>query len=134
MSIFLSKNLQITYVADYIFNTFKLYNCYKIRMAVFCGTDIVHIPSIKRIINDDSLLKKYFHSSELGDIEHLAGIMAAKEAFFKAIGTVPKFLEIEIQHESTGRPKIVTSIKHKRCDMSISHDQDYAISMVVVEK
>lgn len=107
-------------------------------MSVKCGVDIVYIPSLARMIGHDITLKKFFHASEVGDssLEHLAGILAAKEAFFKALGLRPKFLDITVGHENTGRPKLLLAPQwqnYKTCDVSISHDQDYAMAMVVLE-
>ncbi len=106
-------------------------------MATKCGVDIVYIPGIARIAKDTAAIKKFFHASELGDssLEHLAGIMAAKEAFFKCLGLRPKFLDITVSHEPSGRPKLVLAPQwqqYTECDVSISHDQDYALAMVVV--
>ena len=107
-------------------------------MAVICGVDIVYIPKIRKMIGDDALLKKFFHHKELSpDVQHLAGIIAIKEAFFKALGMVPKFDAIEIIYEASGRPKIKPAPEfksYKSCDVSISHDKDYAIALVVMEK
>lgn len=100
------------------------------------GTDIVYIPRIKKLITNKSFLEKIFHPSELKNLkpEHLAGILAAKEAFFKAINQKPRWLDIEIAYENTGRPKIALSnklkSKIKNCDISISHDKGYAIALV----
>ena len=107
-------------------------------MVVICGVDIVYIPKIRKMIGNDALLKKFFHHKELSpDAQHLAGIIAAKEAFFKALGMVPKFDAIEIIYEASGRPKIKPALEfksYKSCDVSISHDKDYAIALVVMEK
>ena len=103
-----------------------------------CGTDLVYIPALVQAFKDEAVLKKFFHASELGNgsNEHLAGVLAAKEAFFKAMGIVPKFLDIEISYEPNGRPFIKASPKWQKftqCDISISHDGDYAVAMVVLE-
>ena len=106
-------------------------------MVVLCGTDIVHISKIREKLNDDNLLKRFFHQSELtSDPNHLAGIIAAKEAFFKALGKIPKFLDIKISYEKSGRPFIVLppNMKLASCDVSISHDGDYAVAVVLLEK
>ena len=107
-------------------------------MSIKCGTDIVYIPSLARIVKHDATLKKFFDLKELGDnsLEHLAGILAAKEAFFKCLGLRPKFQDIQIGHEPNGRPKIIVAPQwqtFKQCDVSISHDKDYAIAVVILE-
>ena len=114
-------------------------------MAILCGVDIVYVPKIKRLIGKEATLQKFFHATELGsigsksgsDAQHLAGIIAAKEAFFKALGLVPKFNAVKVDYETSGRPKLIVSPEfrtYKDCDVSISHDKDYAIAFVVMEK
>lgn len=107
-------------------------------MKISCGVDIVFIPNITKLLKDDNLLSKFFHSQELGNAtpEHLAGLIAAKEAFFKALGIPPKFLEIQIKHKESGKPELIISPefrKFKEADVSISHDNEYAIAFVVLE-
>jgi phosphopantetheine--protein transferase-like protein len=107
-------------------------------MAVACGTDIIYIPGLQKIIKDEAMLDKFFDPKELirTTSEHLAGIIAAKEAFFKALGVFPKFREVQIAYEKSGKPKLIVSPKFQTftsCDVSISHDNDYAIAMVVLE-
>ncbi len=102
-----------------------------------CGTDIVYIPSVASKLKNDAVLRKFFHAGEVrnGSMEHLAGVLAAKEAFFKALGIVPKFLDIELKYESGGRPYINAAPQwqlFKHCDVSISHDKDYAFAVVVI--
>ena len=109
-------------------------------MAILSGVDIVYIPKIEKILNNDNnLLKKFFHGSELTNRkpEHLAGIIAAKEAFFKALGMVPRFQDVELAYEGSGKPKLIVASEFqyfKSCDISISHDQDYAIALVILER
>lgn len=107
-----------------------------------CGIDIVYIPGLKKILKNEQAMKKFFHSEEITEntnedvrIEHLAGVLAAKEAFFKALGVVPKFLEVRVGYESSGRPKLIVSPqwqKFNESDVSISHDKDYAVAVVVL--
>jgi len=104
------------------------------------GTDIVHIPRIKKLIENKPLLEKIFHPSELKILkaEHLAGILAAKEAFFKAINQKPKWLDIEIIYQKTSRPKLKFSKQLGKdivsSDISISHDKDYAVGFIILNK
>ncbi len=101
-------------------------------MQVRTGIDIVAVSKISRL--KDSLTK-IFHPSELRDErpEHLAGIFAAKEAFFKALKRNPEFLAVEVS-KAKGKPTIsyaggenISSI-----DVSISHEHEYAIASVVM--
>lgn len=107
-------------------------------MSLACGSDIVYIPNIQKMTNNPELLKKFFHQSELENTkpEHLAGVLAAKEAFFKALGIIPKFTEIQVTYETSGKPQLSVSPQlqtYKSADISISHDNDYAVAFVVLE-
>jgi len=104
------------------------------------GTDVVYIPRIKKLLEQEKSLKKVFHKSEYKDFraEHIAGVFAVKEAFFKAIGKKVNWLEIEIKNKKTGKPLLIISdnlrdkFKIKDVDISISHDKDYAIAQVLI--
>ena len=102
-------------------------------MPLRCGIDIVHIRKIERL--SPQSLSKFFSPGEVkGSAEHLAGVIAAKEAFFKALGIPPRFLEVEVIYEKSGRPKLKLSPELKaKCDVSISHDGEYAVAVVVME-
>lgn len=107
-------------------------------MSIRTGIDLVYVPAVRKMLGNDKTLSRFFHQSELqSDPQHLAGIIAAKEAFFKALGAVPKFLEIEVVYAASGRPRIKSSPQlknYKSCDLSISHEKDYAVAVVVMEK
>ena len=110
------------------------------------GVDIVHIPRIKEMLSNITACERVFTKAELKNKEpsHLSGIFAAKEAVFKALGSAPQWLGVEVRTEENGRPKIVflkSKIKNivkdieiiiGHCDVSISHDGDYAIAMVII--
>ncbi len=74
---------------------------------------------------------------------NLAGRFASKEAFFKALGTgIINFQEVEILNSSSGRPyvkvygktkEILESMNVKNVDISISHTDLSAISIVILE-
>ena len=103
------------------------------------GCDIVKVARIKKMMQDQSVLNKVFHPSELSrfDAEHLAGIFAAKESAFKALGLkAGSWLDIELINEHSGKPTMVladairdTAIMSMDC--SISHDGEYAFASVV---
>jgi len=101
-------------------------------MQVRTGIDIVAVSKISRL--KDSLAN-IFHPSELADErpEHLAGIFAAKEAFFKALKRSPEFLAVEVS-KVNGKPAIsyAGGEKISSIDVSISHEQEYAIASVVM--
>ena len=117
------------------------------------GTDICQIERVKsvykkygkrflqRILTKNET--KYVTSSKKQLMSRLAGRFAAKEAVSKVLGTGLKgvyFKEIEILHEKTGAPRIIL---HKRAinkakekkltyfEVSISHERDFAIAIVV---
>ena len=94
------------------------------------GTDIVHISRFQNI--DNFALKKIFHPSELENLEplHLAGMFAVKECCRK-IFPKSNWLDFEIKKQKNGKPIINT--KHDfQGDVSISHDGEYAIAVVVL--
>ena len=87
-----------------------------------------------------ALLDKIFHPEELRPLkgDHLAGIFAAKEAFFKALGINPEFLEIIIRKNENGQPSIIASnevlqkYEINEIKVSIAHDVDYAVANVII--
>ena len=117
------------------------------------GTDICQIDRIKlaykrfgkrfleRILTKNEI--KYVISNPKNLISRLAGRYAAKEAVSKVLGTGLKgvyFKEIEILREPSGAPKVIL---HKRAkikakekkitnfEVSISHERDFAIAIVI---
>jgi len=107
-------------------------------MEIKTGIDMVYIPRMQSLVENQDTLAKYFHPSELQPLtpEHLAGIFAVKEAFFKAIQGNPSFLDIEIKKSKQGKPELIISPEFSAnissCDISISHEKDYAIAHVVL--
>lgn len=104
-------------------------------MDIKSGVDLVHIPRFAKFLKNHEAVKKVFHASEMkrDSVEHLAGVFAIKEAFFKALGKNPHFLEIEVC-PSRGKPTITYPTHHNisSIDISVSHDKDYAIAQVVM--
>ena len=106
------------------------------------GCDIVKISRIKKILKHKDIYEKVFHKSELEkfDARHLAGIFAVKEASFKALDLKnDQWLDIEIVSKENGKPliKFSNNIGQKTIhsiDVSISHEDDYAIAVVSVLK
>lgn len=104
------------------------------------GCDIVSVQRIIYLMENKEALKRMLHPSELRIMkgDHLAGIIAAKEAFFKALGeSPPRWLDVEVKQERNSRPCFIfdSDLKQKihQCDLSISHDGDYAVACVLVE-
>ena len=78
--------------------------------------------------------------------EHYAARFAAKEAFFKAIGTGwgkgTAFNEIEIRNDKTGKPEIfflgktaatIAGMKPGKIFVSLSHIKTMATAVVIIE-
>ncbi len=98
------------------------------------GTDLVRISRIEKSIKSESFLNKVFTEKEreyCKKAENFAGIFAAKEAYFKAVGTGIKLpmTDVEILHNEAGKPFINGK---ENCDVSISHDGDYAVAAVII--
>ena len=102
------------------------------------GIDLIHIPSFEKKLAKAGVKERLFHKSEQknSDITHLAGIIAAKEAFFKAIDHPVKWLDVEVTYTKSKRPKLQVADHYAReitdLDLSIAHDKDYAIAHVVI--
>jgi len=118
------------------------------------GVDIIDIPRIKKVIgNDGKFVEKVFTEAEIRYCQakfrkeiHYAARFAAKEAFFKALGTGwrngMKWTEISIENDDLGKPEITLSGKTLEnfekngmalINLSISHTKDYAVAFVVIE-
>lgn len=98
------------------------------------GTDIVKIARIEKSIKNPSFLNEVYTTAEQEHCkapQSFAGIFAAKEAYFKALGTgiTTKLKNIEILHTESGKPYI-NGVDNS--DLSISHDGDYAIATVIL--
>lgn len=101
------------------------------------GIDIVYLPEFEKKI-ENSPLEKVFLSHELSQnktIESLAGIFAAKEACFKAIGRKEDWLSVWIEKDKNGKPQLKTLLldKTKKIETSISHSGEYAIAIVMIK-
>ena len=99
-------------------------------MKIKIGCDIVEIKRFNNL--DKKTFNKIFHKTELkNNPKSLAGIFAAKEACKKVFNL--NWLDTEIKKKRSGKPILITS-KIKNIvdyDLSISHDGDYAIAVVV---
>lgn len=114
------------------------------------GIDIVYIPRIKKLIKKPYVLSKIFTQKELEywqekkhNLDVLAGIYAAKEAFLKASGfnlANILSLNIEISHNENGAPfytfynELKEKTKSFKISLSISHDANYAIASTIIFK
>ncbi len=111
-------------------------------MIVGIGTDIVENRRFSAL--SDGMLRKLFTEYEMNEgaeraksAEYYASRFAAKEAVSKALGTGFRGLsaaDIEIHEDGNGRPyPIVKGHEDKLFHLSISHEAEYSVAMVVVE-
>lgn len=111
------------------------------------GIDMVLITRFDKIKNDTDRMNKIFTNEELQYIlktnynsATMAGIFASKEAFFKSIKkgiNNYSIKDIEILHNKNNAPyvklhnSLFNDFANKSFDVSISHDGDYAIAIVI---
>jgi len=96
------------------------------------GCDIIKIKRISSLSPES--LKKIFHPSELKNKDplHLAGIFAVKESC-KKIFQKKNWLDFEIKKQRNGKPILKIRDLEFKGDISISHDGEYAIAVVISE-
>lgn len=118
------------------------------------GVDIVDIARIKRMVErGDRFIDTVFSEPEIAYCRskhsceiHFAARFAAKEAFFKALGTGWRFGmrwdEVSISNDDLGKPSIsLSGTTHdffaknhlQHIHLSISHTKTNAVAFVVVE-
>lgn len=119
------------------------------------GIDIVEIARIKRSIGkEDGFRELVFSKNEIiyceskgKPFESYAGKFAAKEAFFKALGTgwVGNMVlnGVEVLNDASGKPVIhlsmayydeIAGLEDKTIHVSVSHSQHYATAVVIIEQ
>ena len=116
-------------------------------MIVGLGTDIVSVSRIELVLMHESRLGNIFTEAEqeycntkFRSQGYYAGHWAAKEAYIKAHGEMElRPHHIEVTHEESGKPKIVISpdapgIHDCAINVSISHENDYATAVVILER
>jgi holo-[acyl-carrier protein] synthase len=117
------------------------------------GIDVVHVERIRRWKDIEGLYDRFFHPEELaaalprGEVGtlSLAARFAAKEAFGKAIGSGLRHFalaEIAVLNDSNGKPimmltgkaeSIFNDIGGRRIILSLSHEKDNALAIVIIE-
>ena len=119
------------------------------------GCDLCRMDLLDQMLkNEPEALERLFHPEERGyalsqkePARHLAGVFAAKEALAKAIRE-PKLLgkyhlDVTVVHRENGAPELRLSDRLfeslsdrgiRVADCSISHDGDYALAAVLIEK
>ena len=119
------------------------------------GLDIIEVERIAEKINKESGFREMVFSkteiayceSKPNKFEHYAARFAAKEAFFKALGTGwlkgTHFNEIEITNSESGKPSLVLLDETKKTLsplgiskilVSLSHLKSIASAVVIIEK
>lgn len=115
------------------------------------GTDILEIERIKNImLRHPNFIRRFYTASEREYIlgknfpySTAAAIFAAKEAVSKALGTGfigITFVDVEVLHDSLGKPYLVLHGKAKdifpsgRWHLSLSHDKSHAVAFCILEK
>ena len=120
-------------------------------MKITCGTDIIEIDRIKKMVEDnkEEFLNRiyteneiaYCESKNLVKYQHYAARFSAKEAIFKAISSKLKskfeltWKDVEVINDEQGKPKVKFIDKLPKdledIDISISHCKQYAVANVV---
>lgn len=111
------------------------------------GVDIVYNARIKTLINDTAFCKRILSphewekfntiNNEKRKTEYLAGRFASKEAFIKALPSgfaIKHYQDINVLNDENGAPFIRVADFPYSVFLSISHEGDYTVAMVVIEE
>lgn len=121
-------------------------------MIVGVGTDIIEIKRIRKAIEKERFINRYFTEREINQFKErnfspqtVAGVFSAKEAIVKAMGTGFSGFspaDIEVLKDESGKPyaNIYNNAKSicdkkgiKNIHISISHCKEYAQGFAVAE-
>ncbi|HKK49562.1 MAG TPA: holo-ACP synthase [Alkalispirochaeta sp.] len=117
------------------------------------GVDVVAVDRMRRWVTDPKMLSRYFAEHERDAIYErrdgaalsLAARFAAKEAFAKALGTGFRgfgLRDVWVVNDALGKPELHVSgpaeralsrIGGRQLWLSLTHEQEHAIAMVVIE-
>ena len=116
------------------------------------GTDIIEIERVRHAVERNFFKQKVFTTAEQNYCESrgrqkyssYAARFAAKEAFFKALGTgiFTKLTEVEVKNNLQGQPEIFLSGKAEifakekgveKIFLSLSHSKDFATAVCILE-
>lgn len=121
-------------------------------MIVGLGVDVVAVGRVAALLarHGERFTQRCFLPGEIhrrGDAEHFAGLLAAKEAAFKALGTGwgngVGWRSVEVTRTATGGPAVLlhgAAAQHavargaRRAHLSISHAAGVAVAVVVLEE
>jgi holo-[acyl-carrier protein] synthase len=111
------------------------------------GVDVVDIARLERALRrTPKLALRLFAQSERDlPVASLAARFAAKEAAAKAIGAPPglAWTDVEVRQDDSGRPELAVSgtvaraaqaLGVERWHLSLSHDAQVSVAMVVAER
>ncbi len=122
-------------------------------MIIGLGTDIAEVERIAKSIENIAFKEKVFSKTEIAycetktnKAENYAARFAAKEAFFKALGTgwrgAMAFNEVEVVNDELGKPTInllgeaINILKERNITIihiSLSHTKTMAMVTVILE-
>ena len=121
-------------------------------MIIGIGTDIIEIDRVRQAVGREIFKQKVFTETEQNYCEShgkqkyasYAARFAAKEAFFKALGTgiFTKLTEVEVKNNSQGQPeiflygaaeKIFFDKGGGKIFLSLSHSKDFATAVCLLE-
>ncbi|MCD6081626.1 holo-ACP synthase [candidate division WOR-3 bacterium] len=106
------------------------------------GIDLVDTSRIRSLYEryGEKFLNLIYSKRELEEwyqrgqpIEYLAGRFALKEAFIKAAGHYIPWRSIEILADTTGKPKLLHRGEPISGSLSVSHEGNLAIGIVIYE-
>lgn len=125
-------------------------------MIIGTGIDIVDISRFEHFLREgkDAIFRRLFTAREMEycsgkkhSAQHFALRFAAKEAFLKACGLGLReglsWQDIEVVNDHLGKPELLLAGKAaeitcekgmKKSFTSLSHDGNYAIAMVILER
>lgn len=118
------------------------------------GSDIAEVKRFEKWVKNPQMIDRFFNEREVSKgknifamCQHLAVRFAAKEAFSKALGTGLSGFELKdvyITKDENGKPflnfqKSAINLLKERCGecrvhVSLSHEKEYALAFVVIEK
>lgn len=111
------------------------------------GIDIVTNKKIKRLMNKLGFIEKVLSEEEIiifnnienekRKVEYVAGRFTAKEAIIKSItNKYPSwnYKDISILNDETGRPYMKSDLIKEHILISISHCDEYTVSMAINEE
>ncbi|OJF76008.1 MAG: holo-[acyl-carrier-protein] synthase [Treponema sp. CETP13] len=119
------------------------------------GIDIARVSRFEKWYDKKQIVERYFHIDEVnyiyslsreGALQSMAARFAAKEAFGKALGIGLKgfsLKNVSVERQKNGNPSlrifgdakiIIDNEGITKIHLSLSHEKEYAIAQVILEK